>query len=113
MSESEAITIDDFSKIEIKIGTIISAEEIDGSDKLIKLQVDFGEDTPRQVLSGIKAWFNPTDLVDQQAAFVTNLKPRQMMGLESEAMILASHIGDEAPVLLGPKSPTSPGAKIR
>lgn len=107
------INIDDFSKIEIKIGTILSAEEIDGSDKLLRLQVDFGEDTPRQVLSGIKAWFSPSDLVNQQAAFVTNLEPRQIMGLQSQAMILASHLGDEPPVLLGPKSPTTPGSKIR
>lgn len=114
------INIEDFSKIEIKIGTILSAEEIEGSDKLIKLSVDFGEDPSassgrdhRQVLSGIKAWYKPEDLTGQQAAFVTNLEPRQMMSLESEAMILASHIADEPPILLGPKTPTTPGAKIR
>lgn len=107
------ITIDDFAKIEIKIGTILSAEEIEGSDKLLKLSVDFGEDSPRQVLSGIKAWYSPTDLIEQQAAFVTNLEPRQIMGLESQAMILASHTADKPPVLLGPKTPTTSGAKIR
>lgn len=107
------ITIDDFAKVEIKIGTILSVEEIAGSDKLLKLMVDLGEESPQQVLSGIKAWFRPEDLVNQQAAFVTNLEPRQMMGLQSQAMILASHLGDEAPVLLGPKISTTPGAKIR
>lgn len=107
------ITIDDFAKVEIKIGTILSVEEIEGSDKLLKLQVDFGEESPRQVLSGIKTWFKPEDLTNQQAAFVTNLEPRQMMGLQSQAMILASHIGEEPPVLLGPQTETTPGAKIR
>lgn len=84
------ITIDDFKKLEIKIGKILSAEPIEGSDKLLKLSVDFGEIEPRQVLSGIKVYFeNTNDLVGKKCAFATNLEPRKMMGLESQAMILA------------------------
>lgn len=84
------ISIDDLKKVEIKIGKILSAEPIEGSDKLLRLSVDFGESEPRQVLSGIKSYFeNLSDLVGRKCAFATNLEPRKMMGLESQAMILA------------------------
>ena len=83
------ITIDDFKKVEIKIGEILSVENIEGSDKLLKLKVNFGTEE-RQVLSGIKAYFpDPQALVGKRCPFVTNLAPRMMMGLESQAMILA------------------------
>ena len=83
------ITINDFKKVEIKIGEIVSVENIEGSDKLLKLKVNFGTEE-RQVLSGIKAYFpDPQALVGKRCPFVTNLEPRMMMGLESQAMILA------------------------
>jgi len=83
------ISIDDLQKIEIRIGEIISAEPIEGSEKLLKLRVNFGSEE-RQVLSGIAKFFaDPQLLVGKRCAFVTNLAPRMMMGLESQAMILA------------------------
>src|ERR1700741_456889 len=85
----EPISIDDFKKVEIRIGEIMSAEPIEGSDKLLKLKVNFG-DEERQVLSGIAKFVQPADLVGKRYPFVTNLAPRQMMGLESQAMILAA-----------------------
>ena len=86
----EPITIDDFKKVEIKIGEIKSAEKIEGSEKLLKLMVNFGTEE-RQVLSGIAAYFaDPAELVGKKCPFVTNLAPRSMMGLESRAMILAT-----------------------
>ncbi|MFA5932565.1 MAG: methionine--tRNA ligase subunit beta [Microgenomates group bacterium] len=105
------ITFDDFSKVELKVGTILEAEEIEGSDKLLKLQVDFGEEQPRQILSGIKKWYTPKSLIGKQVTFVTNLEPRMMMGLESNGMILA--VGDDKPVLLKPIKKVSPGAKVK
>ncbi len=84
----EPISIDDFKKVEIRVGEIVSAEEIEGSDKLLKLKVNFG-DHERQVLSGIKAHVAPADMVGKRFPFVTNLAPRAMMGLESQAMLLA------------------------
>lgn len=88
-------TIDDFAKIEMKVGKILSAENIEGSDKLLKLSVSFGEENLRTVLSGIKKYFTePSVLVGKKVGFVTNLEPRQMMGLESQAMILAASDGD-------------------
>ena len=93
------ITIDDFKKVEIKIGEIISVEQIEGSDKLLKLKVNFGMEE-RQVLSGIKAYFpDPQQLVGKRCPFVTNLAPRMMMGLESQAMILAAG-GTDTPFAL-------------
>lgn len=87
----EQISIDDFKKVEITVGEILSVERIEGSDKLLKLSVHFGEGAPRQVLSGIAPYFeDPQTLVGKRYPFVTNLAPRTMMGLESQAMILAT-----------------------
>ena len=69
------ITFSDFQKIEIKVGTILSAEKVEGSEKLLKLSVDFGEPAPRQVVSGIaKTFREPQKLIGKQFAFVTNLE---------------------------------------
>ncbi|HWB33928.1 MAG TPA: methionine--tRNA ligase [Candidatus Paceibacterota bacterium] len=108
----EPISIDDFKKVEIKIGEIVSAEKIDGSDKLLKLRVNFGSEE-RQVLSGISAYFpNPQDLVGKRCPFATNLAPRMMMGLESQAMILATGGDGETPFALFETTGT-PGARVR
>jgi methionine--tRNA ligase beta chain len=108
----EPITIDDFKKVEIKIGEIKSAEKIEGSDKLLKLLVNFGSED-RQVLSGIAAYFpNPADLVGKKCPFVTNLAPRMMMGLESQAMILATGGDGDMPFALFETAGT-PGARVR
>ncbi len=105
------ITIDDFAKVELKVGVVLSAEEIEGSDKLLKLKVDLGESEPRQILSGIKQWYKPDDLIGKQFIFVANLEPRKMMGLESQGMILCT--GDEKPILLKPSRKVRAGAKIK
>lgn len=85
------INIDDFEKIEIKIGKIIEAEKILESNKLLKLTVDFGNEDIRQVLSGIAKYYTPTEIINKKFAFVTNLEPRKMLEYESQAMILASY----------------------
>jgi methionine--tRNA ligase beta chain len=85
------ISIDDFKKTEIKIGKILSAEKTEGSDKLLKLMVDFGEETPRQIISGIALYFPDTAaLVGKKCAFCTNLQPRVIRGFASDGMILAA-----------------------
>jgi methionyl-tRNA synthetase len=108
----EQITYNDFAKLEIKIGTIIAAEVVPDADKLFKLTVDVGEETPRQILSGIREFFNgPEDLVGKQCPFLTNLAPRTIRGLESQGMILA--IGDnETFSLLHPMRDIPPGAAV-
>jgi methionyl-tRNA synthetase len=89
------ISIEEFKKLEIKIGEIKSAENIEGSEKLLKLSVDMGEETPRQVVSGIAKFFpDPQTLVGRKCAFAANLEPRSIMGLESQGMILAVNGGE-------------------
>lgn len=105
------ITIEDLQKVEIKIGKILSVEEVEGSDKLYKLSVDFREENNRQVLSGIKKFFEKDFLIGKQFAFITNLEPRKMMGLESQAMILAT--GEESLALLSPTIEVKNGSQMR
>lgn len=85
------INFDDFKKVEMKVGEILSAERVEGSDKLLKLSVNFAEESSRQVISGIGKYFPDLGtLVGKHYAFVTNLEPRNIMGLESQAMIIAA-----------------------
>jgi methionyl-tRNA synthetase len=89
MSE-EKISIDQFKNVEIKIGKILSVEIVPDADKLLKLSVDMGEEEPRQILSGIRMYFEePQILVGKKVPFVANLAPRTIRGLESNGMILA------------------------
>ena len=91
VKENKYVSIEDFAKIEIKLGTIVQATEVEGSNKLYQLTVDFGESSTRNVMSGIRKYKSIDDLLNKQFPFVTNLAPRQMMGkYVSEAMILAA-----------------------
>lgn len=105
------ISIDDLFKAELKVGTILEAEEVEGSEKLLKLKVDLGEEAPRQILSGVKQWYKPTDLVDKQVIVVANLEPRMMMGLESAGMVLAAD-SDDGPIFLTVDKTVASGSKI-
>lgn len=105
-------TIDDLLKLDIRIGTFKTVEEIEGSEKLYREIVDFGQDLgERQILSGIKKYFTPEELIGKQALFIVNLEPRVMMGLESQGMLLATD-GTERPVLLVPESQVPNGSTI-
>jgi len=106
------INFEDFSKIDIRMGTVISAEELEGSEKLIKMQVDFGEMGERQILAGIKAWYKPQELKGRQFPFVINIEPRKMMGLESQAMVLAVDSEDKVTLLL-PEESVGNGAFVK
>ncbi len=101
------VTIDDFMKVELRVGMIEKAEFVEKSDKLLKLQVNFGEHGMRQVFSGIRKYYMPEQLIGKQGTFVFNLAPRKMMGEESQGMMLfAQDAGGElqivAPALLVP-----------
>ncbi len=103
------ISIDEFSKIEVKIGTVRSAERVPETDKLLKLMVDFNEAEPRQIVSGIAAYVSePESLVGRQLAFVTNLEPRTIRGLESNGMLFAVGAG-ETFAFLTPDRAVPPG----
>jgi len=97
------ITIDDFSKIDMRIGLIVSVERVPETDKLLKLSVDFNEEAPRTVVSGIAGYFaDPQVLVGKRVPFVTNLEPRTIRGLTSQAMIVAVHTEEGAFSILEP-----------
>ncbi len=84
------IGIDDFFKTLLKIGTVVDAKEVKKSKKLLLLQVDIGEEKPRQVVAGIKEWYSAEDILNTQVCVVANLKPAKLMGMVSEGMLLAS-----------------------
>ncbi|HAO64489.1 TPA: hypothetical protein DCQ44_00730 [Candidatus Taylorbacteria bacterium] len=106
--------MDDFSKVEIRAGKILKAEAIPESNKLLRLEVDFGEEKPRQVLSGIAKHFpDLTLLVGRTVGFVTNLEPRLILGLESQAMILAVSIETGVFSLLSIDPNIPPGTKVK
>jgi methionyl-tRNA synthetase len=88
------IEYDDFKKVHIQVGEIMEVEPVEGSEKLLKLKVKFGEEE-RQILSGIAKHVSPEKLIGMKVPFVTNLKPRMMMGLESNGMILAAIDSEE------------------
>jgi len=110
MKVKSMIEFKDFEKVDIRIGKIVKAEDVPNSEKLIKMQVDFGGEK-RQVLAGIRKWYKPKDLIGKKASFVVNLKPVKLMGYDSEAMILAAEKGKKVK-FLAPESDIEEGAKI-
>ena len=84
------ITYDDFSKLELRVATVTVAERVEGSEKLLKLQLDLGEFGSRQIVAGIGKVYQPEQLVSTQIIIVANLEPRALMGIESSGMLLAA-----------------------
>ena len=108
------ININEFKKVEIVVGQILSAEKIPDTDKLLKLSVDLGESTPRQIVSGISLYFPDCSvLVGKKCMFVTNLEPRVIKGLESNGMLFAVSTEDGKFSLLEPSSEIQEGTRAR
>ena len=107
------IDISQFGAVELKVGNVLTCEAVPKSEKLLKLTVDLGEGSPRQVVAGIAKAYRPEELVGTQVVVVSNLKPAKLMGLESQGMILAATTPDGAPVLLRPLATVPPGAKVK
>lgn len=106
----DAISYDDFVKLDIRMAKITHAEPIEGADKLLKLTLDVGELGERTVASGIKEWYSPEQLVGKTVVYLANLEPRILRGVESQGMIIAAG-GDEA-VLLLPEKDIAPGSVV-
>lgn len=104
------MTIDEFRNVDLRVGKILEATRVDGSEKLLKLQIDLGEEK-RQVLAGIGKVYEPDSLIGREVVIVANLEPRVMMGLESRGMLLAAGT-DSGPVFLTPEKEVPPGSKI-
>jgi methionine--tRNA ligase beta chain len=105
------ITYDEFAKMDMRIGRVVNAEEKDGSEKLLRLTVDFGpEEEQHNILTGIKQWYTPEDLIGKKFLFIINLQPRKMMGEDSEGMILMAD--GEKPIALVPTEDVAEGSII-
>ncbi|MGH9741020.1 MAG: methionine--tRNA ligase subunit beta, partial [Candidatus Acidiferrum sp.] len=111
---NEKIGIEDFAKVEMRVGQIKTAERIAGADKLLKLTVDIGTEI-RQVCAGIAQFYEPEKLVGRKVAVVVNLSPRKLRGVESNGMIMAAAVGPEGrPVLVGfPDEDVEIGARLK
>lgn len=107
----EYVTYEDFKKMDIRVGTIKQVEPIEGTDKLLKCQVDTGDAEPRQIISGIREYYPEFEqLVGKQVLYIVNLEPREIRGFTSHGMLMA--VG-ETPVFLVPETPVAAGSKVR
>lgn len=106
------INYEHFSAMDLRVATITAAERVEGSEKLLKLQLDLGELGPRQIVAGVGKAYTPEEVVGTQIVIVANLEPRMLMGQESNGMLLAARDDAEVPVLLRPQRPVPPGSKI-
>lgn len=108
------INIDEFVKVDIRVGKILSAEKVPETDKLLKLSVDLGEPLPRQIISGISLYFpDCAVLVGKKCMFVVNLESRMIRGLESQGMILAVSSDDGKFSLIQPNDEILPGTRAK
>jgi methionyl-tRNA synthetase len=105
------ITIEDFAKVELKIGKVLEAKRVEGSNKLIVMKVDTGEE--RQIVAGIGKAYLPEELVGKSIVVVTNLQPAKLMGVESQGMLLAASDADGKLSILSIDRGITEGAKVR
>ena len=110
MENKEIIKFSDFEKLEIRIGRVLSAEKVEGTDKLLKFEVDLGEEK-RQIVAAMAEFFEPKYFVGKEVPVIVNLEPRKLRGLESHGMILV--VATEKPVLLVPEEDVKPGSVVR
>lgn len=108
----DEVLFDDFKKLDIRVGKVVDAESIEGSEKLLKLKVDFGNEM-RQAVAGIAKHYKPEELKNRKFVFVVNLKPVKLMGIESNCMICAADDGKGNIVVLTPEKDVESGSWIR
>ena len=116
-SAPATISIDDFARLDLRIARIVNAETVAGSEKLLRLTLDCGEETPRTVFSGIRSAYSPEQLIGRHTVMIANLAPRKMKFGLSEGMVLAAGWDDPARgtgiFLLDPDQGAQPGMKVR
>jgi methionine--tRNA ligase beta chain len=111
MGDEGIIDMNEFAKLDVRIGKIITAEKITGSKKLVKLDVDVGDEA-RQLVAGIAEEYMPESLIGKLVPILVNLKPAKLMGVESRGMILAVDVGGK-PILLHPDKEVPAGSEVR
>lgn len=105
------IKFEDFEKLEIRIGKVLSAEKVQGSDKLLKLEVDLGEEK-KQIIVGMAEFFKPEYFLNKELPILVNLEPRKFKGIESQGMVLAADVSGK-PILLIPEKEVPPGSIVK
>ena len=105
------INYDDFKKLELRVAKVLEAERVEGSEKLLKLKLDLGGE-PRQVVAGIGKSYEPEKLLGKEIIIIANLEPKQLMGLESNGMLLAADSAN-GPIILMPEKEVEPGTLIK
>ena len=108
------IEIDDFAKVDLRVGQVLSAERVPKADKLLLLKIDLGEEQPRQILAGIAQYYEPDKLIGRKVVIVANLKPRKLRGFESQGMVVAASYGEEGrPVIATFTEDVPNGARLK
>jgi methionyl-tRNA synthetase len=110
---AETISIDEFSKVDLRVAKIVNAEHVVGAEKLLKLTLDIGEENPRTVFAGIKSAYDPSTLVGRMTVMVANLTPRKMKFGLSEGMVLAASGDTQGLFILSPDEGSQPGMRIK
>ena len=106
------INFEEFKKVELRVAKVEEAEAIEGSEKLVRLQVSLGEEK-RQIVAGIIKNYPPEKLIGQEIVIVANLEPRNLKGFESQGMLLAADGQESGPVILTPQKEVEPGSEVR
>jgi len=111
---TNVIEIGDFAKVDLRVGQVLTAERLPKSDKLLLMQVDIGEEKPRQILAGIAEYYAPEKMVGRKVVIVANLKPRKLRGYESQGMVVAASYGEEGrPVIATFAEDVPNGARLK
>jgi len=113
VEEGAYISIEDFTKVDLRIAKIVNAEHVDGAEKLLKITLDIGEEKPRQVFAGIKSAYDPATLIGRNTVMVANLAPRKMKFGMSEGMVLAASDERGGPFILSPDSGAQAGMQVK
>jgi methionine--tRNA ligase beta chain len=108
---SDKVSFAEFKKLGLRIGKVLTVEDIEGLDKIYKLTVDVGEEKPRTILAGIKEFLKPQDLEGKNIVVVANLDPKEVRGVLSDGMLLAAEV-DGKPILITPESEVEPGTPV-
>jgi len=111
--KANLISIEDFSKVDLRVGEVKSAERVKGADKLLHLKVDIGEAEPRAIVAGIALAYRPEQLIGRKVIIVANLQPRKLRGLTSQGMIVAASIEGDVPVLAGFHEDVPVGTRLK
>ena len=113
VAETNKIAIDDFVKIDLRVGQVVSAERVKGADKLLHMKVDIGEEQPRTIVAGIAESYPPEEMLGRKVVIVANLQPRKLRGIESNGMIVAASLEGGKPVLAGFLEDVPVGARLK